>query len=471
MKSSLVLLGASAVPVLGETILGLTVFTRHGDRNSKTYSGYGLTSLGFQQNFQVGSVYRDIYLSSNSSKQILGISEDKYVPSQLYASAPSQKILSNTATAFLQGLYPPLEGTDPEVASITLNNGTEYTNPLGGYQYVFLNGVDENTPNTIWIKGDDGCPAYTEAADTFVDSAEFKERDAATRDFYAKFWPQLEDVFFLKESDLNYKKAFDIFDLINVAQIHNTSEVERVSSEDLFQLRTLADSAEFALNYNTSQPGRSIHAQTLSGAILKQLNQTVSTKGKLKFSLLAGSYDTFLAFFGITQLTRANPNFFGLPHYASTLAFEILTDEDVEEFPSNTDDLKVRFLFRNGSDIGAPLTAFPLFGQSETVLPWTEFVEKMGDIAITSPDVWCSSCRSTEDFCAVYNSTLSTGSINPPSGGGSKMSNAVAGVIGAAVTLGAVLIAGLLFWLIRRRKSSAAAPVSPGFVEKGSISS
>jgi len=62
-----------------------------------------LTNLGFQMNFQVGEDYRAIYVSSKSPKKILGISENKHTPAQVFASAPDQSVLLNTATAFLQG--------------------------------------------------------------------------------------------------------------------------------------------------------------------------------------------------------------------------------------------------------------------------------------------------------------------------------------------------------------------------------
>ncbi|KAJ6263354.1 hypothetical protein Dda_1917 [Drechslerella dactyloides] len=484
-KTSLLLLGGSVLPVWGETILGLTVFSRHGDRTSKHYSGYSLTNLGFQQNFQTGSFYRDLYLASGSSKQILGISEDKYVTSQIWASAPDQTVLANTATAFLQGLYPPLDQLDPQIATNTLNNGTKYTNPLNGYQYVQLHGPGTESPNTIWIKGDDGCPVATAAAASFETSEEFITRDAATKSFYQQFWPQISDVFDYEQSELGYARAYDIFDLINVAQIHNSSEAERVTAEQLFQLRTLADSAEFGGSFNASQPARSIGAQTLAGAILNQLNQTVTSKGKLKFSLLAGSYDTFLAFFGLTELTAVDSNFYGLPDYASTMAFEVLTDKNVDAFPSSVDDLKVRFLFRNGSDVSAPLTPFPLFGQQEQTLTWTDFVARVSKVAITSAEKWCSVCKSKQAFCAAYDPSLSSGSIGAQTTaggsnmntqmnmGGSGMSNAVAGVIGAMVTLGTVAVAGFLFYLLTRRRErvpAASCAKSIDSTEKGSLS-
>jgi len=59
---------------------------------SKHYSGYQLTPLGFTENYEVGSDYRDLYIADGAPKQILGISASKYVPSQVFASAPDQQV-------------------------------------------------------------------------------------------------------------------------------------------------------------------------------------------------------------------------------------------------------------------------------------------------------------------------------------------------------------------------------------------
>lgn len=255
----------------GQPLLTLTGTT-------KWYKGQALTNLGAEQNRQVGSDYRQRYLSSSSPDRILGISQDKYISSQVFASAPDQGILMNTATAFLQGFYPPLDDVAPEVASQGLNNGTNSTSPLGGYQYVILQSINDNSPDTIWIKGDDECPAYTKSSKGFTKSDEFRVRDEATRDFYSGFYDVLSSgVYNLKREDMTYAHAFDIFDLVNVARIHNaTSAARNVSDANLAQLRTLADSAELGQNWNVSEKIRSIGAQTLSGVVLRQLNSTVS---------------------------------------------------------------------------------------------------------------------------------------------------------------------------------------------------
>lgn len=380
----------------------------------------------------------------------------------------NRQVLLNTATAFLQGLYPPLEDINAaSFAAQALNNGTSYSSPLNGYQYVVLHGEESTAPDTIWIKGDEGCPVTTKAQKSFENSTQFATLTETTRSFYAQFWDILKNVYDYTPEMLDYGSAYDIFDLINVATIHNSSLTTNVTSEQLFQLRTLADSAEFGYNYNSSQTSRAVGGQTLLGGIFSQLNQTVSSKGKLKFSLLAGSYDNFMATFGLMNLTSASTDFFGLPRYASTMAFELFTAENTTTFPTNTDALSVRFLFRNGSDAGAPLTPYPLFGGSESSLSWSNFSSQIQSRAIMSVSKWCSACNATQSFCPAGTSgtasqlpSQSSAAAAATSGGNGGISNAVAGVIGAMVTLAVVLFAGLAFWLVRRRKVAKKTPVA-----------
>ncbi|RKK86993.1 hypothetical protein BFJ71_g13538 [Fusarium oxysporum] len=426
-----------------EVIHGAVVFSRHGDRTTKWYGAQSLTSLGTEQNFQVGRDYRDRYLASDSQYRILGISEDEYKPSQIFASAPDQGILMNTATAFLQGFYPPLADLDPEIASQTLNNGSESQAPLDGYQYVRLHTINDNSPDTIWIKGDDACPKYVTASKSFMKSDVFAQREEDTKEFYEQFYDVLSDgVYNLRPENMTYKNAYNIFDLVNVARIHNsTSPARNVSNADLLQLRTLADSAELGQNWNESDTARAIGAETLSGAILNQLNETVTSQGKLKFSLFAGSYDTFLAFFGLADLLDVSPNFYGLPDYASTMAFELFTDDNTDSFPSDPEaDLRVRWLFRNSTAgdlalcLGLARTLF--LGQN-----------------------WCTKCGAEEDFCAAYKDDDETaeGETENKTSKKGGMSNAVAGVIGAMVTLGVVAIVGAAAFVLLRRKRTTPA--------------
>lgn len=421
---------------------------------SKHYKGYNLTNLGYQQNYNVGKDYRNIYLNSSSPKQILGISEDQVVNSQIYASAPDQAVLLNTATAFLQGLYPPLESVDQAVGTQTLNSNERVIKPLGGYQYLVIHGENDDAPDAIWLKGDEECPAVTTSTKQYKESEVFKQRIEETRPFYQSFWDQLSSVYDYQQANLSFANAYDIFDLLNVASLHNATHNGTISSNDLSQLRILADEWESNMAYDVNDSTRSIGGQSFAGGVLEQLEQIVTTKGKLKFTLLAGSYDTFLAFFGLANLTAVADDFRGLPDYASTMTFEVFTPGDVTSFPSVA-DLRVRFLFRNGSTEGEAPTVYPLFGDQEQSTPYNVFVSKMKEFAITSPEQWCSTCRSDALFCQAYSAQ---DNVSESGNTHSGISNAVAGAIGAMVTLGVVsLAASAVFFFLRRRASAKVA--------------
>jgi prostatic aicd phosphatase len=375
-----------------------------------------------------------------------------------WANVVSQ-ILFNSVTAFLQGFYPPVGTIDVAANSEPLNNGSSSTPPLNGYQYVNIEGVDTNSPDTVWLKGTDGCPAITSAAATFANSKQYKALLASTKDFYASFWPYLSSVYDYTPAKMSYANAFDIYDLISVALVHNSSFASaNISADALFQLRTLSDSAEFNTNYNASQPARAIGGQTFAAAILRQLNQTIASKGDLKFSLIIGSYNVFFSFFGLTNLTSASADFYGMPNFASTMSFELFTADNQTSFPSDLSQLNVRFLFRNGSDSTATAKPFPLFGRTSPEMSWTDFQSEMKSRSILSSNEWCKACGNTDGFCLSAAAATSSSSSSAVGGKKGGLSNTVAGVIGAMVTLGVVALCGLLALLVLRRRKPASAP-------------
>ncbi|KAL4860469.1 histidine phosphatase superfamily [Aspergillus spectabilis] len=462
-----------------ETILGVTIFSRHGDRTSKHYPDYTLTNLGAQQNLQVGSYYRSRYLSPKSDKQILGISPDVYVPAQIFASAPDQQGLQNTATAFLQGLYPPLSTlNDQEAGEQTLSNGTTLSTPLNGYQYVTLH---PESSDTVWIKGDGDC--YK------VENIGFSPERMinSTRPFYKKFASALENVTDIDSDYLSYENAYDIYDLLNTALIHNNSQSIRdaVSDADLLQLRTLADSREFSRNWDDFTPLWSVTGRSLAGAISTRLNETIATRGDSgKFSFMAGSYDAMLQFFALYGLINIESDFYGIPQYASTMVFELFTERNTTVFPNSEDELRVRFLFRNSSDPTAELRAFPLFGGTNVndtgftttslnrnltslplTLPYSEFDHLIRLSAIDTIEQWCTSCSSQNWYCAAFDYNQAPTSIKTE-----QMSNAVAGVIGAMVALAAIGFVGAsAFFVVRRRWAKAQAVTMEAAMEQKAL--
>lgn len=203
-----------------------------------------MTNLGAQQCYNSGSFYRDLYIADGASNQISGISSLQADHTQLWASAPDQSVLFQTANNFLQGLYPPLSTLSPSLATEELANGTSTEAPLDGYQYIHIQGEADNAPDTIWLKGDDECPAYTNASKTYRQSAEYQATLESTQDFYLRFEDLLSPI--LGAENVSYAKAYDVFDLLNTANIHNSSIADQISTEDLDQARYLADSWEFS---------------------------------------------------------------------------------------------------------------------------------------------------------------------------------------------------------------------------------
>ncbi|KAH6690199.1 hypothetical protein BKA61DRAFT_684575 [Leptodontidium sp. MPI-SDFR-AT-0119] len=71
-------LGASLAVVAAETIHGVVLVNRHGDRTTKHYHNQQLTNLGYRQSFDAGSFFRSAYVADGAPRKILGISPDVY---------------------------------------------------------------------------------------------------------------------------------------------------------------------------------------------------------------------------------------------------------------------------------------------------------------------------------------------------------------------------------------------------------
>jgi len=280
----------------------------------------------------------------------------------------------------------------------------------------------------------------------------------STQAFYDSIASMVNRTFSL--SQISFKNAYTIFDLVNVASIHNASndfpDAQLLTPEVSFQLRTLADLHEFNLAYNSSEPIRAVTGSILAAQVVQALNTTITGNGKSKLNIQFGAYAGFQSFFGLANLTEVSPDFFGIPDYASSMTWELVTNATVNatSFPS-PDDISVRFLFHNGttSNISEP-QPYPLFGQDQLVLPWNDFVTGMNKFAIGDQKSWCQACGNSTGVCApaVLGEGNSGGSGSATSSstscGSGGISKGVAGVIGAMVTLGVILGAELLIMLV-----------------------
>ena len=424
---------------------------RHGDRTPKEQAlsllsqgiegAAELTDLGKAQLYDVGNFFRDRYLNNGSSYRLIGLNST-YVISQVAAATPEDNTLFLSSQSFMQGFFP------PTVQSQVLANGTNVSVPLGGYQPVFIQAQETTAPDSIWLAGSASCPAYTKAGDVFANSSYFKAliADPAINQFYQKFAPLTQG--FIVPSDLNFAKAYNIFDYLNVGSIHNTTIAANLSNDDLYQLRILADRHEFGANYNASDNGTYVAGQTLANVVYNQLDAIVNGSASAnKLSCYFSAYPAMTSFFGVAGLLPASIDFYGMAPYGSTLAWEVYK-------MGNTNDYTVRFSFRNGSD-GA-LNAFPLFNQKTIDIDYPSFKSNMSAISIPNVKTWCTGCGSSASFCQNLGvlSTSSSAAVSTSSDSG--LSNVAAGFVGMAVTIAVVLLCGLAFFLIRRYRQNGA---------------
>jgi hypothetical protein len=436
------LLLLSTVPLAtAETVLGVYIFHRHGDRTTKSYKPTVLTSLGAEQVYASGQYYRDLYVSSNASYKIDGLSSDLAVLSQLEVTAPTDDVLQNSAQVFLQGLYPPTT-----LATQTLANGTKVNAPLGGYQYIPVDAVSSaasssDSENSAWLQASSGCGNAVVSSNSYFSSEEYLTTLESTKSFYSSILPVINSTFTAATD--TFKNAYTIFDYVHVSQIHNATipSSDLLTTETVHQLQTLADKHEFGLAYNASEQVRAIAGSTLAGQVLTYLNSSaLSVSGTPKFNIQFGAYATFLSFFGLASLPQVSENFTGIVDYASSIVFELVTNSTATK-PA-TSDLSVRFRFANGTASDAnPAQAYPLFGQDKEVLAWNDFVSGMQQFAIADTASWCKICGNTTGECASSSSDSGSSGSSPvaTTGHSSGMSRAVAGVIGALVTLAVIL--------------------------------
>ncbi|THX71108.1 phosphoglycerate mutase-like protein [Aureobasidium pullulans] len=473
LSKSLVALSLLSSSASADTVLGVYMFHRHGDRTPKALAPANLTDLGYQQVYSSGDYYRSRYIDSDADHKILGMNTDIVKQSQISASAPSDtgEYLrgKNSATGFLQGLYPPV---GISLGTQTLRNGSNVTAPLNGYQLIplALTTSGSGSEDNGWLQAASGCASAVSSSNEYFSTSEYTDLLSSTQDFYDQLIPVVNGTF--STSQISFKNAYTIFDLINVAEIHNATinSSDVLTSDVLFQIRTLADTHEWNLAFNASDNARAIAGKVLAAEIVEFLNNTIETQGKSKFGVQFGAYGAFASFFGLADLPVTNPDFYGVTDYASSMTFELVTNASTSPFPA-ADDISVRFLFHNGTtNSSSPPTAYPLFGTGNELIAWNDFVTGMDKFSVGDTKSWCTACGNTTGTCAAYAPASSSGSgssgVTAQSKSGNGLSPVVNGVIGAMVTLAVILGLEALILLVggmrvvsKKRLSQSAAPM------------
>lgn len=188
-----------------ETILGLYIFSRHGDRTAKSTPPANLTNLGYREVFDSGSWFRSQYVASGAPKKLAGLNTDIVKLSQLTVSAPMDSVLMSSAQGFLQGLYPPVGST---LGSSTLRNGTVVQAPLDGYQIIPVTTVASgtNSEDSSWLQGNGNCENAIVSSNDYYNSPEYRDLLNSTMPFYQTLSPVINATF--SANEMSFKNAY-----------------------------------------------------------------------------------------------------------------------------------------------------------------------------------------------------------------------------------------------------------------------
>jgi hypothetical protein len=244
-------------------------------------------------------------------------------------------------------------------------------------------------------------------------------------------------------------RSSKVFDYINVGNIHNATipSSDLLTNSSFAQLFQLANTHEWNLSFNQSDPVRAISGSVLAGQIVQAFDALAnqgssgsSSSGSPTLNAQFGAYGTFMSFFGLAQMQSVSDDFTGICDYASSMTFELVTNSTSATPSAN--EMSVRFYFANGTTAQNPLNLYPLFGQQETTLSYNDWRNGMLDFAVQNTTQWCQLCGSSSGQCAANSTTSGSGSSSSSSSshsGNGGVSKPVAGVIGALVTLVVIL--------------------------------
>lgn len=309
------------------------------------------------------------------------------------------------------------------------------------------------------IAGNEDCTTYSMSQVDTLSSDAYEFQVANTSSFYNN----LSSTVFagLSPAIVNYYNAYELYEYALYQYNHNSSASQALDVGTLSRLQNLASQQQFETNTPNSEGTiAAIAGNTFAAKVLQQFNQIVASSGVSdKMTLLFGSYEPFLSFFALSNLSvgPSASKFNSLPVHGSVMVFELFsyTGEGNSfnasaTFPT-TDDLWVRFLFRNGTSDTEELISYPLFGRgnSQVDMTWDDFVTGMGDFSLNEVSDWCTSCQSINLFCEAIWTDIDNGTSSSTNGNSheKKLSPVIGGVIGATVTIGLFIICAIVLIL------------------------
>ncbi|KAI0770390.1 histidine phosphatase superfamily [Fomes fomentarius] len=365
-------------------VLGIVVFARHGDRqgfyqdpNTYTASATSITPLGEQQEFQLGTLLRQLYLNSSSPSFIQGIATALFQQNQVQVRADAGGeggVIFDSALALTQGLYPPTV-----LSNTTLADGSTVTSPLGGT----IESVEPN--NDVSLEGYTSCNTFDAHTAAFYASAEFAAKKQEAAQFLNDLKPYMDG--------RNVTLENMIFDYTNVQSIHNATFANSLPTGYLARARDLANWHEYGVFSDNDFSGiGNIAFRAMIPSVVTAMQRIANASDPLKVHYSSIAYKPFVSLFNMTGVVANGVIPPAIVNYAGSVVLE------VRQPPSPSSEPVIRFNFKNGTDDDTYRT-YPmriLAPDALSEIPVSTFVSAFQSAAINTTLQWCDECNQSE---------------------------------------------------------------------------
>ncbi|CAI7593439.1 unnamed protein product [Penicillium bialowiezense] len=436
-----------------ERVWGVYAFTVYGDTKPDVLSSSRpLTDYGASELAAAASNFRSRYISKSgiSETGVQGISPIILDSNDVDVLSTTDQNVIGSAQAFMQGLYPPLGSMN--VSGPQKVHGSFAQAPLDGYQYPRIVTLGESDPQSIMIEGQAKCNMYQAAESVYRNSGQAEQMARDTDTFYRTIWSLgMSGVY--DESFATYTNAVPISEYLDYENLHNETFTETVTDAQIVRARWLAD--QYLWNTNSQQSSSTgsmirqispIAGQTLASSIMQAFDLNIQQKGtRQKMTFMFGNDEPAVALSSLVGLANDHqPNFLSRLVRGGSFVFELYSfEENADLYPSypQADNLYIRFMLHNGTGNKTTFEPYSLFGHSpsQATIPYSEFRSELETFAVSSIQDWCVQCNAESLFCT---GALDQSNTTPKQKKG--MAPAVAGVIGAVVTLAVVSIAAIV---------------------------
>ncbi|KAF7799399.1 hypothetical protein EIP86_010632 [Pleurotus ostreatoroseus] len=455
-------------------VVGVAMVIRGGDRLYQAQyiyqdmatppPGPSLTALGQQQELQLGTLLRSIYLDESSPSFIQGLSgnTDVYNSTEVIIRADGSaegEAIPDSAVALGQGLWPPTSSS-----SIKLANGTTVTGPFGGYQYTLVNSVSAAQDYTL--RGQTYCNMFLNRAQSMAVGSNSQLQLQALANDVSQSMPQIQAAVPLDfDPDFPLEYLGEVYDYMNTQSIHNTTFLASLPNGLFDQVQ---DWNNQLANLIFTDPSPTGIGNIAGRSVLTDVNSGLSTIAVnvtgVRMYIDVIDWQPFLGLMNVTGVFESGDVPVALVDYAAALVFELRND--------TSGDLTVRMKFKNGTTDDNFRTLPMIFGDwngsGGKDVPFETFEDAFLFNGIRNWTVWCNACEPsglTVGACLIANFTSPSGAdttgSEPPSSTSSvevtstldasartRISPVGAGFLGAGLTI-AVLSAvfGFLMFL------------------------